>query len=112
MRYAIANASYKICDHWKFVSSKIGKKAVYFIGTSFWILAQIGLFAIQPGQISEVYILAILAGFGVSVAYLIPWSMIPDVIELDLENHQIFRLIIKRSAGYPQFYLIAQCQLR
>ncbi|MFM7439375.1 MAG: MFS transporter, partial [Snowella sp.] len=25
----------------------------------------------------------ILAGFGVSVAYLIPWSMIPDVIELD-----------------------------
>jgi GPH family glycoside/pentoside/hexuronide:cation symporter len=29
------------------------------------------------------YALAILAGFGVSVAYLIPWSMVPDVIELD-----------------------------
>ncbi|ELS01329.1 Na+/melibiose symporter-like transporter [Xenococcus sp. PCC 7305] len=71
---------------WKFVSSKIGKKAVYFIGTSFWILAQIGLFLIQPGQITELYILAVLAGFGVSVAYLIPWSMIPDVIELDELN--------------------------
>ena len=71
---------------WKFVSSKIGKKAVYFIGTSFWIVAQIGLFLIQPGQITLLYILAILAGFGVSVAYLIPWSMIPDVIELDELN--------------------------
>ena len=29
------------------------------------------------------YFLAILAGFGVSTAYLIPWSMMPDVIELD-----------------------------
>ena len=71
---------------WKFVSSKIGKKAVYFIGTSFWIVAQIGLFLIQPGQITLLYLLAILAGFGVSVAYLIPWSMIPDVIELDELN--------------------------
>ncbi len=32
------------------------------------------------------YILAILAGFGVSTAYLIPWSMIPDVIDLDELN--------------------------
>jgi glycoside/pentoside/hexuronide:cation symporter, GPH family len=29
------------------------------------------------------YGLAVLAGFGVSVAYLVPWSMVPDVIEYD-----------------------------
>jgi len=29
------------------------------------------------------YIMAIMAGVGVSTAYLVPWSMIPDVIELD-----------------------------
>lgn len=29
------------------------------------------------------YVLAVMAGFGVSTAYLIPWSMMPDVIELD-----------------------------
>ncbi len=28
-------------------------------------------------------LLAVLAGFGVSIAYLVPWSMIPDVIDLD-----------------------------
>jgi len=32
------------------------------------------------------YILAILAGCGVSTAYLVPWSMIPDVIDLDELN--------------------------
>jgi glycoside/pentoside/hexuronide:cation symporter, GPH family len=29
------------------------------------------------------YALAVMAGVGVSTAYLVPWSMIPDVIELD-----------------------------
>ena len=71
---------------WTSISRKIGKKAVFTIGTLIWIIAQIGLFLIQPGQITELYILAILAGFGVSVAYLIPWSMIPDVVDLDELN--------------------------
>ncbi len=71
---------------WKWVSGKIGKKAVFFMGTAVWIVAQIGLFLIQPGQTTELYILASMAGVGVSVAYLIPWSMIPDVIELDELN--------------------------
>jgi glycoside/pentoside/hexuronide:cation symporter, GPH family len=71
---------------WQFLSAKIGKKAVYFIGTGIWIIAQIGLFLVQPGQVGLMYFLATLAGFGVSVAYLIPWSMIPDVIELDELN--------------------------
>ncbi|MEC4894806.1 MAG: MFS transporter [Oscillatoria sp. PMC 1051.18] len=68
---------------WKQVSEKVGKKAVYFLGTGLWIIAQAGLFLLQPGQTGLMYFLAIVAGFGVSVAYLIPWSMVPDVIELD-----------------------------
>ena len=71
---------------WKFVSDKLGKKTVYYLGMVVWIIAQAALFLIQPGQIGLVYLGAIMAGFGVSVAYLIPWSMIPDVIELDELN--------------------------
>ena len=71
---------------WKLISNKIGKKKVLFAGTVIWIFAQIGLFLIQPGQITEFYLLGSMAGVGVSVAYLIPWSMIPDVIELDELN--------------------------
>jgi len=68
---------------WKILSDRFGKQIVYFMGTSIWIIAQIGLFLLQPGQDALMYFLAFLAGFGVSVAYLIPWSMVPDVIELD-----------------------------
>lgn len=68
---------------WGALSKRFGKKAVYFMGASVWIIAQLGLFFLQPGQIGLMYVLAIMAGIGVSTAYLIPWSMIPDVIELD-----------------------------
>lgn len=71
---------------WKFVSNKLGKKTVYYLGMIFWIIAQAALFVIQPGQTNLLYLGAIMVGFGVSVAYLIPWSMIPDVIELDELN--------------------------
>ncbi len=68
---------------WSALSQRLGKKAVYFMGMSLWIIAQAGLFLLQPGQVGLMYVLAVMAGFGVSTAYLIPWSMLPDVIELD-----------------------------
>lgn len=71
---------------WTKVSNRVGKRAVYFMGMSIWVIAQFGLFFVQPQQIIVVYGLAIMAGFGVSTAYLIPWSMLPDVIELDELN--------------------------
>ncbi len=71
---------------WNLVSQRYGKKAVYFMGMGLWIITQAGLFFLQPGQISLMYILAILAGCGVATAYLVPWSMIPDVIDLDELN--------------------------
>jgi glycoside/pentoside/hexuronide:cation symporter, GPH family len=74
---------------WNKISQRVGKKAVYFMGTGFWMISQAGLFVIQPGQTVILYILAAIAGLGVSTAYLVPWSMLPDVIELDeLETGQ------------------------
>ncbi len=71
---------------WSGISRRYGKRAVYFIGMSLWMIAQSGLFFVQPGQIVLMYFLAVVAGFGVSTAYLVPWSMLPDVIELDELN--------------------------
>ena len=68
---------------WSYISNRVGKKVVYFMGMSVWIVAQAGLFFLQPEQVGLMYVLAVMAGFGVSTAYLIPWSMMPDVIELD-----------------------------
>jgi GPH family glycoside/pentoside/hexuronide:cation symporter len=71
---------------WSNISARVGKKAVYFMGMTLWIIAQAGLFFLQPGQVGLMYFMAVIAGFGVSTAYLIPWSMMPDVIELDELN--------------------------
>jgi glycoside/pentoside/hexuronide:cation symporter, GPH family len=71
---------------WNAVSRRYGKQVVYFMGMSLWLIAQTGLFFVQPGQIALMYVLAVMAGFGVSTAYLVPWSMLPDVIELDELN--------------------------
>ncbi|MBW4440935.1 MAG: MFS transporter [Plectolyngbya sp. WJT66-NPBG17] len=68
---------------WNAASQRIGKRGVYAAGMVLWIIAQGGLFFLQPGQLPLMYVLAVMSGFGVSVAYLIPWSMLPDVIELD-----------------------------
>jgi glycoside/pentoside/hexuronide:cation symporter, GPH family len=83
---AVQGTALAMLSVWNIISQKLGKKVVYFMGTSLWIIAQAGLFLLQPGQIAWMYLLAILAGCGVSTAYLIPWSMLPDVIELDELN--------------------------
>jgi GPH family glycoside/pentoside/hexuronide:cation symporter len=68
---------------WSAISRRVGKKAVYFMGMSLWVIVQAGLFFLRPQDVGLMYFLAVLAGFGVSTAYLIPWAMLPDVIELD-----------------------------
>lgn len=68
---------------WNAVCPRIGKKAVYIIGMSFWIAVQAVLFFVQPQQVGLAIGLAVLAGVGVATGYIVPWSMMPDVIEYD-----------------------------
>ncbi|MEM1242190.1 MAG: MFS transporter [Cyanobacteria bacterium P01_H01_bin.26] len=65
------------------LAKRIGKKGLYFLGTGIWILAQIALYTLQPGQLSAMYGLCLIVSFGVATAYVVPWSILPDVIELD-----------------------------
>jgi GPH family glycoside/pentoside/hexuronide:cation symporter len=88
---------------WAKVSQRVGKQNVYYIGMSIWILVSIFLFLVQPGQFSVLLILAIMAGAGVSIGYLIPWSMLPDVIEMDeLETGQ------RREGIFYGFFVFLQ----
>ncbi|MCS6958719.1 MAG: MFS transporter [Pseudanabaenaceae cyanobacterium SKYGB_i_bin29] len=71
---------------WSRLSQHFGKRGVIFMGVPLWLIAQVGLYLLQPGQVVWMYLLAILAGCGLSTAYLIPWSMVPDVTDLDELN--------------------------
>ncbi|MEO0867397.1 MAG: MFS transporter [Cyanobacteria bacterium J06642_11] len=71
------------------LAKRVGKKGLYFLGSGLWILVQIALFFLQPGQLGALYLLCIFASFGVATAYVVPWSILPDVIELnELETGQ------------------------
>lgn len=86
---AVQGTALVMLSVWSEISKRFGKKSAYFMGSGIWIIAQAGLFFLQEGQVVLLYILAIMAGAGVSTAYLIPWSMIPDVTDLDeLETGQ------------------------
>ncbi|MGB7084179.1 MAG: MFS transporter, partial [Phormidesmis sp.] len=65
------------------LSKRIGKKNLYFLGSGLWILVQTALYFLQPGQLNILYGLCILASFGVATAYIVPWSILPDVIDFD-----------------------------
>ena len=88
---------------WAWLSGRIGKKNIYYVGMTFWVVVEIALFFVQPGQVTLLFVLAFLAGGGVSIGYLVPWSMLPDVIELDeLETGQ------RREGIYYGFFVFLQ----
>jgi GPH family glycoside/pentoside/hexuronide:cation symporter len=68
---------------WVWVARRLDKRRAFILGTLSWIAVLIGIFALQPEQVTLAYVLAALAGAGIAVAYVIPWSMVPDVIEYD-----------------------------
>ncbi|WP_267383760.1 MFS transporter [Cyanobacterium sp. uoEpiScrs1] len=69
-----------------FICKKTEKKIIYFWGIPFMCFAGLGLFFLQSKQVVLLYILAIMAGIGIATAYIVPWSMLPDVIDLDELN--------------------------
>lgn len=66
-----------------YLSRRYGKQEAFYAGIGTWIIAQIALFFIQPGQVAALYLLCVVVSFGVAAAYVVPWAMLPDVIELD-----------------------------
>ncbi len=80
---AIQGTAFIFLFVWGWVSDRIGKRHTYIIGAVIWLIMLIALYFVTPERAGWVVPLAALAGAGVSVAYLIPWAMLPDVIEFD-----------------------------
>ncbi|RIK45038.1 MAG: MFS transporter [Chloroflexi bacterium] len=86
---AVQSSSFLFLFVWSAASRRLDKRLVYMMGATIWLAVQLALFFVTPDRFSWVIPLAALAGAGVAVAYLIPWAMMPDVIEYDeLETGQ------------------------
>nr|XP_057906972.1 sodium-dependent lysophosphatidylcholine symporter 1-B-like isoform X2 [Doryrhamphus excisus] len=65
---------------WQVVLLRIGKKATVFIGLSLFIPASI-IVACVPSNFPVFVMMCILMGFSVATIFLLPWSMLPDVVD-------------------------------
>jgi glycoside/pentoside/hexuronide:cation symporter, GPH family len=65
------------------LSRKLDKRRAFIIGSATWIVVLLGLFTLRTDQVLLAYLLAALSGAGIATAYVIPWAMVPDIIEYD-----------------------------
>ncbi|XP_015247826.1 PREDICTED: sodium-dependent lysophosphatidylcholine symporter 1-B-like [Cyprinodon variegatus] len=75
---------------WQFVLLKIGKKRTVFIGFALFIPAMITV-ACVPSNLPVFLSMCILLGFSVATLFLLPWSMLPDVIDDFALKHPLFK---------------------
>lgn len=68
---------------WVWLAKKLDKSRAFIIGSLSWLIVLLAISGLKPTQVSLAYILAALAGAGIACAYVLPWSMIPDVVEYD-----------------------------
>jgi len=68
---------------WLWLARTRNKREAYILGMIFWVIVQGLIFTIQPGETGYLLFIAALAGVGVSAAYILPDSILPDVIEWD-----------------------------
>ena len=68
---------------WLWLARTRNKREAYILGMAFWVIVQAMIYTIQPGDTDYLLLIGALAGVGVSAAYILPDSILPDVIEWD-----------------------------
>ncbi|MGC9396514.1 MAG: MFS transporter [Anaerolineae bacterium] len=62
---------------------RLDKRRAFILGACAWVVVLLAIAALPADQVALAYVLAALAGFGIATAYVVPWSMVPDVVEYD-----------------------------
>jgi GPH family glycoside/pentoside/hexuronide:cation symporter len=68
---------------WLWFAKRYNKIKAYIVGMCAWVIVQMLIFTIPQGDVEYLLLIAALAGIGVSAAYILPDSILPDVIEWD-----------------------------
>lgn len=59
------------------------KKTAFILGSLAWIGSMMGISLLPAGALAATYVLAASCGWGIATAYVVPWAMLPDIIEFD-----------------------------
>jgi len=83
---------------WVWVARRLDKKRAFILGTVSWIVILLALSFLRSDQVILAYVLAAFSGSGIATAYVIPWAMVPDVVE-----HDELRTGQRREGSYYAF---------
>ena len=68
---------------WKMISERWNKGPAYALGMGIGGLAVAATFLLPHQPTPWIYVIAVLAGFGFAANWVFPWSMVPDVVDVD-----------------------------
>jgi glycoside/pentoside/hexuronide:cation symporter, GPH family len=68
------------------LATKWDKPKAFLVGIGFWCIVLTAFIALPPTGLAFAYVLAFLCGPGIATAAVIPWSMLPDVIEVEQQQ--------------------------
>jgi GPH family glycoside/pentoside/hexuronide:cation symporter len=68
---------------WVWAARRLDKRRAFILGCLTWIVVLLGIALLRADQIALAYALAALSGSGIATAYVLPWAMVPDIIEID-----------------------------
>ena len=68
---------------WVMIGGKLGKKRAYIVGAIFFLIPLLMVLIAPVGNVTLVIVIAVLLGVGSSATQVLPWSMLPDVVEFD-----------------------------
>jgi len=65
------------------LSKRFDKRRAFIIGCASWIVFLVAIFTLQSSHIALAFVCAAFSGLGIATAYVVPWAMIPDLVEQD-----------------------------
>ena len=68
---------------WLWLARTRNKRDAYMLGMGFWVIVQLMILTVQPGQVFYLLVIAAFGGIGVSAAYVLPDALFADIIEWD-----------------------------
>ncbi|MBX2864851.1 MAG: MFS transporter [Leptolyngbyaceae cyanobacterium MAG.088] len=81
MAIAVQGSSVALLPLWLWVTKRTSKQIVYFAGAPLALIGVCILGLVQPGQVGLMYLVGVVIGAGLSTFYLVPFAMLPDVID-------------------------------
>ena len=99
---ALLLAAFAAIPGWVWLSGRIGKRTAYNVGMAVFGGALLAAYLFAHRDVTALFVVMVVAGAGLATNYVMPWSIIPDVVDYDeLANARAPRGRVLRHVDLP-----------